>query len=273
MVTEVRRCRKLIISGSVLEEYSFDYRERSARPVGKVRTVRQKELSSITSINRSRLTLRRLINANANLWRSDTGRPYKPIFCTFTFRENVTDLDFANRFFSKFIQRFNYFLNIKLQYVAVPEFQQRGAVHYHVVFFNLPYIDHVYKVVRDVWGDESFVNVKPVYSYKTLVTYLYKYMVKNASDERLFGRKRYFASRFLHRPMVIKGSRGAAYDAAIEMILQYRCADIQPYVASFSTDYSGEITYRKFDLGFGRSIFDSHFVQREFDEISQFVGN
>lgn len=155
------------------------------------------------SIYGTRKRLRRLLLSNLGSWVDSSGRPYLPIFITFTFRDNVTDLDYANVLFKAFIRRFTAFLGFKVLYCAVPEFQQRGAVHYHVVFFNLPFIPRVYDVVSSVWG-LGYTLVESVHDTLGVVGYMSKYLTKQVADMRFFGRKKYFASRGLKKPIVYR---------------------------------------------------------------------
>lgn len=92
---------------------------------------------------RARNEVRRLINANVNRYSDEMNNLLKPVFLTLTFAENIKDLTAANREFRKFMKRLGHFVakdQAHVQYVAVPEFQKRGAVHYHLVIFNLPSI-------------------------------------------------------------------------------------------------------------------------------------
>lgn len=72
---------------------------------------------------RSFQTLRNLALANKDHWKS---------FITLTFAENITDLDQANNKFhiytTQIRKRYPAF-----RYIGVPEFQKRGAIHYHLM--------------------------------------------------------------------------------------------------------------------------------------------
>ncbi|MGM9458151.1 rolling circle replication-associated protein, partial [Lacticaseibacillus rhamnosus] len=59
-------------------------------------------------------------------------------FVTFTFAENVKDIDQANREWKKFVQRLRRRYG-DFKYLSVIEFQKRGAVHYHMIS-DLPYV-------------------------------------------------------------------------------------------------------------------------------------
>src|SRR5690625_6245854 len=90
------------------------------------------------SLSRTIRNLRRTINANVGQWGD-----YFPKFMTLTFKQNIKDHKTANDEFKKFIQRLNYRVTGQkravLKYTAVVERQRREAIHYHVIFYNLPY--------------------------------------------------------------------------------------------------------------------------------------
>lgn len=91
------------------------------------------------SLNRARTKIYDIIACNAGEWGSE-----KTKFLTLTFKDNVTDLKEANEMFTKFMKRLSYQAygvrrNV-LKYLCVPELQERGAWHYHVVMFNCPFI-------------------------------------------------------------------------------------------------------------------------------------
>jgi len=152
------------------------------------------------SANRARNNIRRLI----------TGNIYQdkeiPKFLTLTFKENITDLSKANYHFKKFIQRLEYKLNRKLHYLVVHEKQERGAIHYHGIFFNFPRIDHSY--LQSQWGNH--VWIKNVYKTKGLHSYLVKYISKSFEDQSLKGKKRYFQT-LVNQPVTIHNQEDAFF--------------------------------------------------------------
>jgi len=116
----------------------------------------------------------------------------KPVFLTLTFADNLTDIKKANYEFKKFILRFNYKLGFKVRYMAVPEFQERGAVHYHLIVFNLPFTSGAW-IEKEVWKgggtDISLVN-RQFGSFN----YITKYFTKTFSDSRFNKNKKFFYS-------------------------------------------------------------------------------
>ncbi len=215
---------KIIISGSTLEAYEyldkqiaygFTVPEKQRKSKTKIEVVdeesRQRKVESREKgMNRARSTLRRLINANAWKWEKPSGESYLPVFVTLTFAENVQDTKIANLLFSKFIKRLTYYVGggkkSFLKYVVVTEFQKRGAIHYHAIFFNLKHLwkDTLYKL----W-EQGFVDIKKIGNVNNVGAYVCKYMAKEFEDERLDGKKRYFSSRGLNKPLEIKNEGDA----------------------------------------------------------------
>lgn len=141
------------------------------------------------STHRAKSKIRNLIIGNIYAYPE-----YKPVFLTLTTKENITELKRANTEFRLFIKRFNYYLGRPIRYIAVPEFQERGSVHYHILIFNLPFIEA--NVIRDIWknGEERNIDIKLVNKGIKIFNYITKYISKNFIDIRYKNQKRYFYS-------------------------------------------------------------------------------
>jgi hypothetical protein len=211
--------KKLVISGSKIELYEFEKeisygKGTSSRRRNKVyqepieKTEEEKRKIRERGSWKSKRDLQRLINANVGVWTNKKGRVYMLFFLTLTFAENIKDVKKANNEYRKFIQKINYeILGSKkgkyLEYVCVPEFQKRGAVHYHIVIFNLPFMKNVYDKLRKLWGKgrlklDSIDNVKNVGYYVT------KYMTKDIQNEKMKGLKKYFSSKGVKRSKIVR---------------------------------------------------------------------
>ncbi|KIH50770.1 hypothetical protein ANCDUO_19147, partial [Ancylostoma duodenale] len=158
------------------------------------------------ALNRARKKIRRLINANVYRHPDENGEVFKPVFMTLTFAENQTEVDAANKEFKRFIQRLNHAVygrgQTGLKYVTVIEFQKRGAVHYHCVFFNLPYMPSA--KIAEIWG-QGYIKVNAMKkrdgtNCDNVGAYVTKYMQKELDDERLHRRKCYLVAQGLHQP-------------------------------------------------------------------------
>jgi hypothetical protein len=207
---------RIIISGNIVE--SFQY----ARPIGykllvdtrerpyQSRRPRSEQRITASSLSRTRNHVIRSINANCYHWQDFNQQVIAPQFLTYTFADNITSLDDANALYTNYIKRLNYhYYNSKqsvAKYVTVPEFQKRGAVHYHTVFFNLPQLDQRYEYhsgeFASYW-EHGHIKIKKIAHIPNVGRYMTKYMTKDATDTRLVGRKKYFSSRKLHKPTII----------------------------------------------------------------------
>lgn len=227
--------RRIVISGSQIEVYEYEkdiiygYKDNRKEVRGRksVANEENKELNRDKVFKRARTDLRRLINANVE---EDSK------FLTLTFKENVVDLDYANNEFKKFIKRLNYNFNIKVKYSCVIEFQKRGAIHYHVILYNLSGKVDLIKL-SDIWGN-GFIKLNKINGVDNVGAYVCKYMTKT-QDTRLEGRKMYFSSRNLDKPKEIKEPEIVR---AVESSLQNQ---VPKYENTFSNDYNN-ITYKQY---------------------------
>lgn len=234
---------KVIISGGVIEVYDYEkpvmkgYKSNGGRD--KEANEEGKEKNRKDSVRRARQEVRRIVNANVGAY----GEQLTAKFITLTFGDNVTDLDKANYELKKFIQRLNYLVFgtkvANLRYTAVPEFQKRGAVHYHVVIYNLPYIKA--DVIEKVWGN-GFIKINKIDDVDNVGAYICKYMVKDLDDERLRGRKCYFNSRGLFKPVVIEDEKKT------ETIKQSLPDELMTVSKQYENEHLGKISYRQYNL-------------------------
>lgn len=130
----------------------------------------------------------------------------KTKFLTLTFKENIQDITITNREFKYFIQRLNYFIyqtkTQKLKYIATWEKQKRGAIHYHVIFFDFPYIAK--EKLQDLWT-HGFIKINriDVDSKENRGRYLSKYFGKDL-ELKEHKKKAFFKSQNLKMPTVQK---------------------------------------------------------------------
>lgn len=251
---------KIIYSGEYLESYLYKerlllynfltskYKKAKEKIIVVDEESRLRKLKSrMQSMQRASSQLRRLINRNIRRWYKPNGKAYPPVFATFTFKNNVFDIPTANIIFSKFIKRLNYFItdgtkNAQLKYVVVTEFQdlnRKGVIHYHTIFFNLPYVWG--DKLADIW-DQGMVDIKLVQKIKNLGAYITKYLSKNFEDERLDGHKKYFSSRKLIKPVEIKNPVEATKIINAlpkESIIRER---------EYESEYQGKVVYTQYKI-------------------------
>lgn len=151
------------------------------------------------NIIRSKLECQRLAKANIDDWKT---------FITLTFAENVTDIKVANKRFRYFIDKIKR-VKKDFKYICIPEFQKRGATHYHLLT-NIDILDKklIYcqednkKFFHIKYWNDGFTSVEVLTGdVKKIIGYIAKYMTKDI-DSRLFNCHRYFFSRNLNRPTI-----------------------------------------------------------------------
>jgi hypothetical protein len=237
---------KITISGSIFELYDYEkaiwHGQLPQSKCKSANAIRSKNgQRSEASFRRAKGKLMRLINANID---ESPDKKLRPRFLTFTFGENIVDIKKANQYFTKFIRKFNNDLRYtknNLKYVAVIEFQKRGAVHYHVLFFNLPFIKKIYDRINELWG-HGFVIQRKINRVKNLGAYLGKYITKQADDNRLYDEKCYFASKGLKKPRTIHNQ------SIVDFVSEFIPEKIKPYEKTIPSDHCGNIKYRRYDL-------------------------
>ncbi len=164
------------------------------------------------NINRSKLECQRLAKCNANEWKT---------FITLTYAENLKEIDVATKDFRNFIDKIKR-IDKNLKYICIPEFQKRGAVHFHILT-NIDIKDT--RFISEQKGKKQFKHIKywnKGYTkvdklnndIKKIIGYISKYMTKDI-DNRLFNRHRYYFSRNLKKPLVnylnLSNSRDLVY--------------------------------------------------------------
>jgi uncharacterized protein YueI len=169
------------------QPYNWTEKNRGKSQDTQVRSPELQERYVQMSTSRAKTKLQRLIQGNLKLYPK-----YKPVFLTLTFRENITDLKQANLKFSQFIKRLNRNAKHQIRYVAVPEFQKRGAVHYHLLVLNLPYIKNKF-LAEKIWKN-GFTFLEEAKNFQFTYHYITKYLNKSFGDPRCKGTKRYFYS-------------------------------------------------------------------------------
>lgn len=197
-------------------------------------------------LKRAKRDLRRLINANHGQY----GQEFTSKFLTLTFKDNITDLTPANYEFKKFMKRLNYAIfdtkKMNLKYNVVVEFQKRGAIHYHVIIYNIPYTRQ--KVIQEIWGN-GFVWINKIDNVDNVGAYVAEYLGDrekeqghNLGDDRLRGRKSYFSSRDLFQPVEITDKK------KVEALAEALPVQKIVYSAQFDNEHLGHITYIQYNL-------------------------
>lgn len=187
-----------ILDGLNVKHVDTDNLFRNKREINSSKTI------LVSNAKRSHLSCQRLCKANSDSWKT---------FITLTIADNITDLKDANSRFHNWTSNIRK-LKKDFKYIAVPEFQKRGAVHYHVLSNldledkkiiyeqkikkgNAKKCDHIFDVK---YWPHGYVRVDFIKNDdKKIYSYICKYMTKDI-DTKLFGKKRYFFSQNLDKP-------------------------------------------------------------------------
>lgn len=137
-----------------------------------------------TGLN-ARRRLYDFVAANVGKHLDHKGKKQTFKFVTYTFRDDVKELAEANRLFKNGMDRLNYYFTGEssgrfLEYVAVPQLQDgkrkdgtsdgRYVWHFHVLFFNLPFIPVSGKIVDLLIADG---RLKADYDKRNTLFYLW----------------------------------------------------------------------------------------------------
>lgn len=251
---------KIIISGNNLEIY--EYEKDIVKLVGGVRRRRpendvhvglgddgedslsgqrdQTEMGKRTdNARRASMDFRRIITSNL------VGASPATLV-TLTYADNFTDLTGAYKHLTAFNQSLRYRYGKAFSYVLVPEFQKRGAVHFHALYWGLPeelfHSERETRTLSQLWG-HGFVFLKETDGSEKLAFYLAKYFTKAFLDPRLKNQKSYVASRNVKRPIVQKGPFIISY-----VLDEYGITEEAVVDRTYNTKWLGEGRYRLFNL-------------------------
>lgn len=247
---------KAIITGNVVEVYHYDKTVlrgkdlQSARAGNGAKKTSEgtsemcNEKSQKDSLRRTRNTIRRTINSNTGKWGE------KDKFLTLTFKEHLTDQTETNKLFTNFVKKLSYSIfqtQSKLKYLCVVERMGNGRIHYHVLFFNLPY--KPVEEIAQIWG-HGFVKINALDNVDNVGAYVCKYMSKTAVENseksaKEKDKKMYFVSRGLHKPIeVCDSSKNGAEQIAT---LRWEMADYKAYEMTFENEHQ-KVLYEQYNF-------------------------
>lgn len=230
----------LAYGGVVAEAYTRYRNKKFHREMEQLKNLKgdRKAERRAQTLRDARNTLRRLALANFN---------ENSYFITLTYEENMQEVKKADDDFKKFIKRLKYNFG-DLKYIAVREFQKRGAVHYHMISdVHLPAWNDEEELRelevyfwREVWK-HGFVDIKSINHVDNVGAYITKYMDKDFDDERLRGCKLYLCSKGLKRPAILKGEEA-------EKRLEELKGKKTVFTSSYSSEYFGNVIYKEYNL-------------------------
>jgi len=233
---------KVVQSGNFLEIYEFE------NELPKRRNNFRKRVKRIFNPYRRRRpdNVRRLRGTFVRLIRSNLTAEENPTFLTLTMRE-IVDVKDAYRSFSHFMCALRRKFGRGFRYIGVPEFQKRGAVHFHILIWGFPdeiiATERKNRLIAEIWGQGYIDFIKTDGNIK-LAYYFGKYMSKAVYNDRLNGQKAYVASRNVLRPLSLSNS------LAFGLIDDLWAVDksVVPVEKIYDTIWLGRCIYKRYYL-------------------------
>jgi len=198
---------KIVQSGDLIEIYQY---EKAPNPP-RIRKARRENWVGYPRYKSKRHIARAVFNfrrkARATLVR---GIPH---MLTLTMLD-IVDIATGYKLFTEFGVRLRKVYGKEIIWIASPEFQKRGAVHFHALIWNLSHDIHITerdtRAIQHLWG-YGFADVIPTDGSPALSGYIAKYMSKAMHDDRLFGKKAYSCSRNVMSPVSFKTQTSVAF--------------------------------------------------------------
>jgi hypothetical protein len=227
---------KIIKSGHVIEVYEYQYpvylgedKTKGSNPK-RSRENREEEYK-LRRGTRALNNIRRVALSNFS---------QKDKFLTLTFRENLKDIEVANKELDKFLKRLRR-RHPELKYISAVQFQKRGAIHYHLLI-NLPYVKQ--RELQELWGN-GFIDIRKLNNVDNVGAYISRYIIRDAQDKRLKGKKSYSTSKGLKRPVSEYLTEYGFHKFKSENNL-----DLHPpvYTNTYKSDWNGTVIYKEYNL-------------------------
>ncbi|MHB1316471.1 MAG: rolling circle replication-associated protein [Minisyncoccota bacterium] len=264
---------KVIQSGNHIELFEYEHSLPEKRPRMSFKQRKRETLDIDQSLQKR---LDNIIRARRNFFRlvqANLKSAEKPVFITLTTIKEKS-LVSAYKYLTQFITRLRKIYGSEFRYIAVPEYQKRGAVHFHCLVWGLPVSDvfdeipwivrkrqtqkiltyfltfcHEYKLesttargtryIQHQWM-RGFLDCLPTDGSPKLATYMAKYMSKAMSDRRLYQSKSYVCGRNSLRPL----SKGfTPFDGDLELFIGNA---VQVRMSEYHT-YLGQCKYTVYD--------------------------
>lgn len=191
--------------GGGLAEASYSYTQDSKRE----RPFRQPKGHSVNrEVNEERAVRR----AKANVRRKIMAAGLDHLL-TLTYRENVEDLETAERDFRRFVREVRRRLGRSWHYVAVWERQERGAIHWHMAvkgFQPVPLLREIWREIVGERGGNIDVQYRRAMPRQKIARYLTKYLTKQKREGTSLGRHRYRCSLGIVIPTVVRRFQSAS---------------------------------------------------------------
>lgn len=165
-----------------------------------VKTLHEKRTKS--SATRTRSMIRDIIEHNITT---------QSVFITLTYAENMQDYKQALKDYKVFSVLMNrYYQDFK--YICIKELQERGAIHFHLIWFNAQDISQ--ERLSKIWKN-GFVHIKEITDISNLgriSSYMSKYLTDQTKKQILKGFRKFSKSNNLLQSYTAKITEDEYYD-------------------------------------------------------------
>lgn len=230
---------KYIKAGSYLEIYNYTFNKINSKKKSNFAgwdkaMVGDEEYKNERSYMSAKSRIRRLVNCNFVENRSS--------FLTLTYAENMQDLVRAKIDFLLFIKRLNWSLyktrSNQLKYLAVHEYQDRGAIHFHIILFDVDRIG--LETLRSLWT-YGFVKINQLKNCDNVGAYISKYFTKDSNRKK--NQKLFYRSFNLQEPVITEVSS----DEMLRIEKEVGIVELR-YAKSYKDYFGSEISYRQYKI-------------------------
>jgi len=235
---------KIIKSGDYIELFNYEREINPKIKSGRRKRVKQRDSRPLASRHDS---IRRRIKSFSRLVRANLVGETSPSLFTLTCVESVGIVR-GYEYLADFWRRLRQASISVEKYIAVPEFQKRGAIHFHLIVWGMNEYakqERDSRQIQNIW-QRGFVDCVQTDGHEKLVGYLAKYMRKSMYDSRLVGQKAYTSSRSCMRSMSI--SSPLAFKYAFELWGVDLSTAIPLQEKQFDTQWLGKGRFRLFKV-------------------------
>lgn len=190
------------------------------------------------TLNEARNNIIRLVSCNQDM----------KIFCTLTYKENFKDLENSRKHLEYFFKKLHKDYD-NLKYLWVMEYQDRGAIHFHILLnIDIPIksikgrksMEHkkIENAFNKKYWNRGFIDLKALDDNYQAAKYIAAYLVKDLLEIDLEGYRVYSYSKNLNKPII---SKIFLKDTSVETVIAaYEGYKIQ-YVNSYDIHYSNKV--------------------------------
>jgi len=270
---------KVVKSGNLVEKYAYAKNLGNHQRAGSTKRDTGGYRKNFT---RRADNIRRTVQNFRRLVRSNCAGAESPALVTFTMLQ-IIPLKTSWSIFTRFFDSFKSVAGRQVRYIAVPEFQERGAVHFHVLVWGLEdhWILHEGSIgtkrtrkrfaawleskgygvsemrndrrIQSYWR-RGYVDCVPTDGSPALAYYLSKYLSQTMRDPRIGGERAYSYSRNALRSVFTASS-----SFRDEELAQMGAAGEPDFRREFDTEWLGRGSYETFELDGDNSYRNKYF--------------